>query len=80
MMLCDWLLTAAVLSTLQITVYIGKRDFIDYLTKTDPIGQWCQSVIRPIRLTSSITLATFQYSATQQQCAWMQEKAVTTDI
>jgi len=23
----------------QITVYIGKRDFIDYLTRTDPIGK-----------------------------------------
>jgi len=25
--------------TLQITVYIGKRDFIDYLTRTDPVGE-----------------------------------------
>jgi len=26
--------------TLQITVYIGKRDFIDYLTRTDPVGEY----------------------------------------
>jgi len=24
----------------QITVYIGKRDFIDYLSHIDPIGKW----------------------------------------
>ena len=24
----------------QITVYIGKRDFVDYLSHIDPIGKW----------------------------------------
>jgi hypothetical protein len=38
----------------QITVYIGKRDFIDYQTRTDPIGL-------SVLITNSSSHAIFEY-------------------
>lgn len=29
-------------SPLQLTVYLGKRDFVDHIDVVDPVGKWWQ--------------------------------------
>lgn len=33
---CDW--------SVQVTVYLGKRDFVDHLDHVDPVGESCLPV------------------------------------